>query len=650
MAHQRAPILSDIPVLAIMSTNPENLSCAAPNSRLLIGIYGVSGSEKTFFVDRLKQGLQEEEQFIFSEGAEIGESSSRTGEEGDSQRHRDAVEKIVKEFIKSNKKVGFFVDQITIEDDSLRKIFYQHQILLLRLPYGVKSLTDASAVVPNFSASSGPNNEEKALALAHSYLDSGSDPSSLQTVLVVDADKTLAEEDTGKLFWNEIPVFSKDPLNSVFSSHLQYSYLAFKQASLLYTEAANVVDFHDVCLRAASKVKLHPEFNSLLSDISNQDHVSVIVVTCGLQRIWEAVLKNHELQSKNINVIGGGRFSDGPVVTPQVKAAIVSSIRSKYGVRVVAIGDSPVDLPMLQAADQAIVAVGDPATRSQSMEARLSEVINAGTLKTQQVLLPSHVPPRLDTERLPVTTLESLQFPRPALFDASGPRGLQFHHATSKAASKLLSTTMRDSSNSGPALREAHQLAGYYLAIEYVAELIGLEDVPISHVQGRPTTGSRLFCEPATLIVALMRGGEPMALGVSAAFPSAAFLHAKDAEDVKPFHLHGVASVVLVDSVVNTGKSISEFLAHVRKLDAGVRIVVVAGVVQAEAVDKTKEGSLIGKLEGEKGMALVALRVSENMYTGKGGTDTGNRLYNTTGWPDEKGDDGGKNRGREEEN
>lgn len=125
-----------------------------------------------------------------------------------------------------------------------------------------------------------------------------------------------------------------------------------------------------------------------------------------------------------------------------------------------------------------------------------------------------------------------------------------------------------------------------------------------------------------------MRGGEPMAQGVSEAFPLAPFLHAKEARDLKPAHLKNMNAVILVDSVINSGKSVEAFVDRIRQLNALAPIVVVAGVVQEEA---TKSDSGAGKeLAEAEGVSLVALRVSENKYTGTGGTDTGNRLFNTT--------------------
>jgi uracil phosphoribosyltransferase len=85
--------------------------------------------------------------------------------------------------------------------------------------------------------------------------------------------------------------------------------------------------------------------------------------------------------------------------------------------------------------------------------------------------------------------------------------------------------------------------------------------------------------------------------------------------------------VILVDLVVNSGKSVVEFVERIRKLSPTARIVIVSGVVQDQAV---ASGELADMLALAPNLHLVALRFSENKYTGKGRTDTGHRLFNTT--------------------
>ena len=121
-----------------------------------------------------------------------------------------------------------------------------------------------------------------------------------------------------------------------------------------------------------------------------------------------------------------------------------------------------------------------------------------------------------------------------------------------------------------------------------------------------------------------------MASGVNDAFPLAMFVHASDVNDLKLHHVQGQLTVILADSVINTGKKIVEFVRRIRILHATIRIVIVAGVVQARCIS---EGGLKQTLARYAKVHLVALRLSDTKFTGSGTTDTGNRLFNTTHLP-----------------
>jgi hypoxanthine phosphoribosyltransferase len=86
------------------------------------------------------------------------------------------------------------------------------------------------------------------------------------------------------------------------------------------------------------------------------------------------------------------------------------------------------------------------------------------------------------------------------------------------------------------------------------------------------------------LIVAMMRGGEPMAFGVNEVFPRAMFLHAKGPEDIRK-HLGLSRTILLVDSVVNTGESVRQFVEYIRRFNPTIHIVLVAGVIQSQCMD-----------------------------------------------------------------
>jgi len=233
----------------------------------------------------------------------------------------------------------------------------------------------------------------------------------------------------------------------------------------------------------------------------------------------------------------------------------------------------------------------------------------------------------LDTTRLPLVDITDPEFIE-SVFRRPRCPSPQVLHATSKSAAKLLMTPTRDATIAGPALRDAHRRVGWYLAMEFLADLIGLEEYRIPHVQGHQTEGHRLVHEQRTLIVALMRGGEAMAFGVNDAFPLAMFVHAKRPEEILPDHVEQQHTVLLVDSVINNGNTAMQFIRRARDLHAGARIVVVAGVVQSQAV--TGDRPLARALVHDANLNIVALRLSDNMYTGRGTTDTGNRLFNTT--------------------
>ncbi|KAK5110238.1 hypothetical protein LTR85_001308 [Meristemomyces frigidus] len=272
-------------------------------------------------------------------------------------------------------------------------------------------------------------------------------------------------------------------------------------------------------------------------------------------------------------------------------------------------------------ADRAIVVVGQVNDRSKSMDEGLMQAIDIHGLRASQVLLSCTAPPRLDSTRLPVIQLAELASPLCGR--------LRVFHATDRTAAKLLMTPTRDATIAGPALRTAHRNVGWYLATEFVTDIVGLETCTIQQVQSKNTEGHRLLHEAKTTIVALMRGGELMAFGVNDAFPLARLVHARQAADIKlDRDLRGMSTVILVDPVVNSGKTVVDFVRHVHRLHADIRIIVVAGVVQADSV--RDKGSLSKGLAGHGEVSLIALRLSENKYTGTGVIDTGNRLFNST--------------------
>ncbi|RDW76545.1 uncharacterized protein DSM5745_06537 [Aspergillus mulundensis] len=336
--------------------------------------------------------------------------------------------------------------------------------------------------------------------------------------------QTLSAEDTGTLFWDTVNRPDDEhpgsaPLKVLFGSNMGYSYEAFRQAMLLYEESTSDAKFETICDEIAQRAPLYPQMITFLNRVAENRHIRPEKIIA-----WQGL-------SKTVQVVGGGRLADGYVVIASVKKALVARAKDVHRVlRVIAFGDSSLDLPMLKAADQAFVVVGEEATRSKSMDRELpSAMVNDG-LRAQQSLLPnSSTPPRLDTIQLPIADFESTDFLNSIIAPCALVRSLQVHHATHSTAAKL-------------------------------------------HGEGQ------------TLIVALIRGGEPMAFGINDVFPKAQFLHAAKPEDVKQHHLEGNSTIILVDSVINNGDTVAKFIQFILTSDTTIRIIVVAGVVQEKAV------------------------------------------------------------------
>ena len=481
--------------------------------------------------------------------------------------------------------------------------------------------------------------EEHNLSCAKRRLDHiiASTQGHITTMVIIDADKTLTPQNMGALYGKTISesrALGEDnkTMKDLFDDSSEYSYIALRQAMLLYEEMGNDQEFDALCKESASLVPIHPEFLCLLQLVQEQEHTGAIVVTSGLRRVWDKVLARDGLPK--VGVIGGGRIADGFVVTAHVKALLTARLRKSYHMCVWAFGDSSPDIEMLCEADRAIALVDEEPKRSTDMDKALINTtkFKGPGLRARQVLFPNKTVPRLNSRKLPIFKLTDPEFVKSLLGNKYTPTGLHVFCASvmNPGAAKLLVTPMRNKGIAGPDLRRAHRRIGHYMAIQHVSNIIGLESSLVDHVQGHPITGFQLFHEEQTTIVALMRGGEPMAWGVKEAFPLAMFVHASNPNDVKPHHLDGQLRVVLVKPVINTGKCVTEFVQHVRKLHATIQIIVIAGVIQSQCVVRR---ILEQALADQTRLYLIALYPSENKLSDRDISITDNRLFDTPDLP-----------------
>jgi uracil phosphoribosyltransferase len=186
---------------------------------------------------------------------------------------------------------------------------------------------------------------------------------------------------------------------------------------------------------------------------------------------------------------------------------------------------------------------------------------------------------------------------------------------------RLLVDATRRASTHGPDLAHAHREVGKALASSLVQRL-PLQELEIEHVAGKSVgVGIRPGSEP--IIVALLRSGLFIAEGLWMQIPgSSLVLHRDGDNELAKIPAEG-RTVVVVDAVINTGKSLRPILAGLQRSGAA-QVMVVAVVANRPGVE-----ALVAEF-GD--VEFVVARVSERSYVGRGGTDTGARLFGTTAW------------------
>ncbi len=185
---------------------------------------------------------------------------------------------------------------------------------------------------------------------------------------------------------------------------------------------------------------------------------------------------------------------------------------------------------------------------------------------------------------------------------------------------RLLVNKTRQAELTGPSLAEAHREVGKRLAGS-VARHYPLEDVLIKHVTGS-STGVKLQAGSEPIIVALMRAGLFVAEGIWTSLPGSALVHYSEGSNLHESPTGG-RPVVIVDSVINTGRSIRDVLKAVVNLQPS-NLSVAALVAYRPTLE-----ILVGEFPS---VDFHIARISDRSYVGQGSTDTGARLFGTTSW------------------
>lgn len=176
----------------------------------------------------------------------------------------------------------------------------------------------------------------------------------------------------------------------------------------------------------------------------------------------------------------------------------------------------------------------------------------------------------------------------------------------------------RDSSKNGFELSEIHRKMGFYLGME-ILSIFPKINKSIKNAQGY-IENIDFNTNDNTAIITLMRGGLFLSLGIFELFPKSSLILVNSKDDLNDYNeILKDKNIIIVDSVINTGKSVLELLDYLYLKDNANKVIAATQVLQRGALD----------LLLDKNIDIFTIRVSDNKYKGSKSSDTGNRLFNT---------------------
>ncbi len=170
-----------------------------------------------------------------------------------------------------------------------------------------------------------------------------------ETVVLVDGDRTLTQEDTSRLFLDRagLPLA---PIKEAFGHH-GYSYPGFLFHASVYLQVPEPT-FDLLCQEIAAAVSFYTGAAEFLRRAAQC--ADVYVVTAGVSPIWSHLLARNGLDSVRLV---GGIFPGARYLIGREEKGLICQHMIEQGRRVVAFGDSDVDALMLQGAEKAVVVV-----------------------------------------------------------------------------------------------------------------------------------------------------------------------------------------------------------------------------------------------------------------------------------------------------
>jgi len=168
----------------------------------------------------------------------------------------------------------------------------------------------------------------------------------IDNIIVMDCDKTLSENDATYEFCHCLGIDVKE-LKSIFHNDRYTTYQFFCVARLYGSKKTS--EIKAAAIKAKKTLRLSERMLSIAHGIPSG--YFKLGITSGIYQIWELLLEDTLFDS----LIGCSNFADMTyLITPSVKREVVAQLKRK-GKTVVAVGDSLIDIPMLEAADSGLI-------------------------------------------------------------------------------------------------------------------------------------------------------------------------------------------------------------------------------------------------------------------------------------------------------
>lgn len=178
--------------------------------------------------------------------------------------------------------------------------------------------------------------------------------SSKKRLYLFDADGTIFKHDVSDMFMQETenPEKAKQDMLDNFK-RTKRSFISYVYHNRVHWKHANG-KFDKICQKLADEIVLYPGAKDCLQAALLDGDVAII--TAGIPKVWQKVMEREGLNK--IAIFGLVEENDQLVMDEQGKEAFADELK-KCGKNVIAIGDSVIDLGMMNKADHAFLITGE---------------------------------------------------------------------------------------------------------------------------------------------------------------------------------------------------------------------------------------------------------------------------------------------------